>query len=397
MIPIVEAERRILSAVQVGTTELVPWQRAHGRVLREAIRADRPSPPFDRIMMDGYALAIDAWRKGRREFVVQETVGAGYQAPELQSPDDALEVMTGGVLPPGCDFVVPMEWCRRDGDRLTVTPPSTAQVDAGLYVHARASDGPAGRTVLEAGVRLDPATLAVATTEGATTLTVTRKPRVALVTTGDEVVRPEEEPKDWQIRGSHGAALSALVAQWGPVEWSHTHAVDDEGALRATLSQALDGSDILLTVGGVSRGKWDLVPGVLQELGVEERLHRVAQRPGKPIWFGVREAQLVFGLPGNPVSALCSARRHLWPALDRWSGMSEASQPMVRLDQAVATLSGAVRFVPVTANGPHCTPIAPQNSGALHALAGTIGFVECPANEGNIPADSPLPFFGWNR
>ncbi len=397
MISVAEAQQRIEEAVRLGPAEDCPWTQAHGRVLRASIRADRPSPPFDRIMMDGFALASGAWADGQRSFEIQQSVGAGHEAPPLRSPDGALEVMTGGTLPSGCDLVVPVEWCTTEGNHLRISPPESAILEAGLYIHARGSDGDAGRIVLEEGTRLGPAALAVAVTEGATTLRVNRKPRIYLLTTGDEVVLPEATPQPWQIRGSHAAALSALCAQWGPMEWTHAHVGDEEEALRAAIANALDTCDLLITVGGVSRGKWDLVPGVLGSLGVEEKLHRVAQRPGKPIWFGVRDQQLVFGLPGNPVSALCSARRYLWPALDQWCGVRPVAPPLAILGDAIERLPHAVRFVPVHADGAKVLPILPRNSGALHALTRSTGFVECPPGSEPITAGTELPYYPWTR
>lgn len=395
MITVAEADRRIAATVQRGPSEPCALEHAHGRWLHTAVRADRPSPPFDRVMMDGFALAHEGWRDGRRNFEIQGSVGAGHQSPALSTTAHVIEVMTGGVLPEGCDAVLPVEWCSQTGDRVHVD--STREVNAGLYVHRRASDGEAGRVVIEAGTRLDPAALAVAATEGAVELSVNRRPRIYLLTTGDEVVDVAAQPADWQIRGSHAHALRALLETWGSFEWMHEHTADKAEDLRACLSRGLDFGDVLLTVGGVSRGRWDLVPKVLGDLGVVKHLHRVAQRPGKPLWFGTRHAQLVFGLPGNPVSALCSARRYVWPALDRWAGAEVPPPPRIVLDSAVEPLPDAARFVPVRRTAERYAPVPPQNSGSLHALVATDGFVECPPQADAIAAGTPLPYFGWNR
>jgi molybdopterin molybdotransferase len=393
MISVAEAELRILEAVEPGPVERCALQASAGRILRSPLRADRASPPFDRVMMDGYAIAQSAFDQGRRDFTIQGTVAAGEPAPALKTVDQAIEVMTGGVLPEGCDTVIPVEWCQNRDEQIHIEAPRS--VHAGLYVHEFASDGEAGRVVLEAGSRLDPPALAVAANEGAASIRVTRRPRIFLLTTGDEVVAANARPEPWQIRGTHEHALGGLFASWGPCEFRHAHARDEESELKHRLKDGIDFADVVLTVGGVSRGKWDLVPEVLEELGVERRFHRVAQRPGLPLWFGARSRQLVFGLPGNPVSALCSARRYVWPALDRWAGLTSTPVPRVRLTQALDPLPDATRFVPVRLADDGAIASTPRTSGSLHALAGTHGFVECSPGSKPIAATTALPYFGW--
>ncbi len=393
MITVDEAARIILAtATPIAPVECA-LREAHGRILRSDVRADRPAPPFDRVMMDGIAIRFDEWREGHREFAVQAAVRAGVAPPECRARC-AIEVMTGGVLPPGCDTVIPVEWTERHGDRvrLTDSEPRAATLQRGAFVHPCGVDGAAGRTVLAAGVRLGPCELAVAATEGAVTLHVNRVPRVCIVTTGDEVVPADTQPEPWQIRGSHAVALEALLAEHGAVHCSNRHARDDDDDLRAALGKALDGYDVLLVTGGVSMGRWDRVPAVLGEVGVEKRFHTVAQRPGKPMWFGTRGSTVVFGLPGNPLSALACARRYVVPWLDHFRGatlpVTRRVRCQVRNDSAMTT------FHSVVMRGESVELLSPRNSGDLHALVGSDGLVECPPSNGQA-ADGLLSFYAW--
>jgi molybdopterin molybdotransferase len=395
MITVDEAARIILSTAEPALPVECALREAHGRVLRADVRADRPAPPFDRVMMDGIAIRFDEWREGHREFAVQAVVPAGVAPPECRARC-AIEVMTGGVLPPGCDAVLPIEWTERDGDRVRITSahPRADELKRGSFIHACGVDGDAGRIVLGEGQRLGPCELAVAATEGAVTLRVNRVPRVCIVTTGDEVVPAEVQPEPWQIRGSHAVALGALLAEYGAVHCSERHARDNDDALREVLGKLIDDSDVLLVTGGVSKGRWDRVPAMLGSLGVEKRFHAVAQRPGKPMWFGTRGATVVFGLPGNPLSVIACARRYVVPWLDRFRGAHVAVTRRVRCQ--VRSDGAMTTFHPVVIRGESVEVLSPRNSGDLHALVGSDGLVECPPSGGDsIETNSLFSFYGW--
>ncbi|MDZ4199098.1 MAG: hypothetical protein U1E27_07425 [Kiritimatiellia bacterium] len=208
MISVAEAERRMLEQVSPLPPEVCPLEAASGRVLREAVMAARPAPPFDRVMMDGYALSVAAWKAGRRDYLVQTTVPAGVPPPSLADSNGAIGVMTGGVLPKGADWVVPVEWCERQAERIQIRAPSEVEPSSGLYIHAAGCDGPAGRTVLPPGVRLGPCEMAVLATENRSSVSCSPKPRIRLITTGDEVVPVGGAARPWQIYGSHAIAAS---------------------------------------------------------------------------------------------------------------------------------------------------------------------------------------------
>ncbi len=389
MITVAEAADRIAAAVAPGDTEVVGLVQAAGRVLRQAVLADAPAPPFDRVMMDGVALAAADWSP-RRRYRLLPGAPAGHSPPPRPDAESVVAVSTGGVLPPGCDCVAPREWLEETDAGLRIVPPAGTTLEPGRFVHARASDGPAGRQVLPPGLLLGAAELAVAATEGAVRLTVNRPPRIHLLTTGDEVVPPDCRPGPAQIRGSHAVALATLLQNWGETQFTHRHLPDQPEALRDAIGEALDRADMVLLTGGVSRGDYDFVPPLLTAHGVTCLFHRVAQKPGKPLWFGRRETTLVFGLPGNPNSALVCARRYVIPALARWRGGDTPAALPSAVRRLPPRLTELTHFVPFRANDGGWLAAPAATSGSLHALAGTHGFAECPPS-----ADEPVNLHLW--
>ena len=394
MISVDQAWRDLEGILSLSPACRVPLASAHGRVLRKAIRADRDAPPFDRVMMDGFAFSSSA--DPEQGFLMQASIPAGTVPPELLSPDHCIEVMTGGLLPPGCDLVVPVEDIAKGRGELRIASASVTW-KAGTFVHHRASDVHRGEEVLSAGTRLTAPRLAVAATEGAGELCVNLPPRIHLISTGDEVVPLESEVLPHQIRASHAVALEALLGSWGQVTWRSVHAPDDPEAIAKEIASGLERADVLLLTGGVSMGKWDLVPDLLTAAGVAPLFHRIAQKPGKPLWVGKKNETLVFGLPGNPISALLCARRYLWPALDAAAGAKVTPVPRRPILDELRPFPRFTRFVPVVEEAEGLRLLAIQNSGHLHGLAGSDGFVECSPGEQTLLPGTRLPFFSWTR
>jgi molybdopterin molybdotransferase len=353
-ISVAEAERLIQRARRPAPTVRVPLAEAAGCVLREPLRADRPLPPFDRVTMDGIAIEFRAWRQGCRQFQIEGVQAAGQPALRRRAPDGCLEVMTGAVLPAGCDTVIPVEDLTLQANQAIVA----GNVDAGQFVHRTGSDASRGAMLIPAGKVLDGPAIAVAASVGKTHLHVQKTPSFAIVSTGEELVDVGERPLPHQIRLSNAHALAASLRLHGfpDVTIYRTGDVPPAGVLRAALR-----ADIVLLTGGVSKGRFDAVPAMLKELGVREVFHRVRQRPGKPLWFGVRGRQLVFGLPGNPVSCLVCLHRYLF----------EPTEITIRrpLSRGATTL-----FRPVCAG----EPVGINTSGDFADLAKSDGFVEVP-------------------
>ena len=374
-ITVVEAERRLAAVAPQFPESTVVLSNAHGRILREDLVADRPFPLFDRVTMDGIALSFAVWQSGRCEFKITGTQAAGRPALTLPAADTCIEVMTGAVLPVGTDCVVPVEDIEvRDG-RATVT----GNVAPHQCIHFAGSDKKRGDMLVRAGTRLSAAEIAVAATIGKTTLRVSRLPTVAVISTGDELVNVDAEPAPHQIRCSNAHAIRAALA--GIAKSMLMHLPDEQIALRAGLQTALETADMVLVTGGVSRGRLDLVPETFESLGVQKLFHRVRQRPGGPMWAGkTARGQLVFGLPGNPVSTLVTLYRYVLPLL------APVPVLMACLDEKVSAVG--VQFVLVRVRCEdgrlRAKPVDFNTSGNLAALVAADGFVQVEEGGGTV-------------
>jgi molybdopterin molybdotransferase len=311
-----EARARVLAAVQAAPVsglvgpELVPLERAHGRTLASAIVADSAWPVTDRAAMDGFAVATGGagLAAGATLPVVGESL-AGKPWPAPLSAGSAIRIMTGAVVPAGADAVVPVE---QTSGFAGATVQVAAAVRTGQHVRPAGSELRAGSQVLRAGTRLRAAEIGVLAVLGHTRVPVVVPPRVAIVATGDEVVPADRVPLPHQVRESNSWALAAQVHECGGVAERLGIAPDEAAPLRAMLQRGLVAADVLVTIGGVSKGSHDLVHGTLGELGVRTEFHGLDLKPGKPTFFGVvdagasgerRRARYVFGLPGNPASS----------------------------------------------------------------------------------------------
>ncbi len=396
-IAIAEADRRLESYRGIFPEETVPLSQAAGRVLREPIAADRPYPPLDVVRMDGVAIAYRVWESGAREFPIAGLAKAGEARQILAHPSGCIEVMTGAPCPEGCDTVIPYEEIRRYEGRALA---HTAHPRPGQHVDAGGSQCDSGQVLVAARVRLTAPRLAVAASVGKSALRVTRLARIAVVATGDELVEVETAPLPHQIRLSNPFGLGALLRTLAEIRVET--AGDDPARLSELFGRCLESADMLLVTGGVSAGKLDFVPEVLGRLGVKPVFHRLAQKPGKPLWFGVSPAgQPVFGLPGNPVSALVCARRFVVPLLQFNSGLNPFSPvPQIRLAADIRSWERGTLFVPVALRAEEAgwltaVPQPTQGSGDFTRLGDSDGFVEIPAGRGVVRAGEAAPYYAW--
>jgi molybdopterin molybdotransferase len=307
--------------------------------------------------------------------------------------------MTGAALPRGVDTVVPIERVRRTGAAASVTP--DAIVKAEQFVHRRASDRTAGSVVLRAGTRLGPPEMAVLAGAGAPSALVTDLPRIAVVSTGDELVEPGKPLLPHQIRSTNDRAIEACLTarQLGIVTRARLR--DNAGALAVALDRLDNDFDVLVLSGGISMGKFDFVPSVLTELGARLVLHKIEQRPGRPMWFGVSaRGKPIFALPGNPVSTLVCATRYVVPALRQAAGLPAQRAELVELTAPIEASPTLTLFTPVTLSSTPratlcATPHPTNTSGDFVTLAGTDGFVELAAKQGSYPAGTIARLFRW--
>lgn len=371
---------------------------AVGRVLREPVAADRDLPPHDRVTMDGIAVAAAALERGGQALLVEGEARAGEPRKRLRDPArGAVRVMTGAVLPAGCDTVVRSEDLRLDGSRAWLQP--QAPIVPGQNVHRRGSDTRAGAAVLAPGRRISAADVAVLASVGRGQVAVGARPRVAVISTGDELVDVGQPIAAHQVRRSNGYTVAAALAELGYAA-APRHLPDDPDRLTAGVGDALRGHDVVITTGAVSQGSADFLPGVFARLGVERYLHGVRQRPGKPLWIGgTASGKRVFALPGNPVSVMACLRRYVVPFLAAAEGGAAPPAQQAALAEAVRFAPPLTLFLPVllqAAGGAlRARPAPAQNSGDFLALVGTDGFVELAATQAEFPAGSVVPLHPW--
>jgi molybdopterin molybdotransferase len=378
-----QAEELIGQHLQCLPIESLPLAQCAGAVLRENIYAERDAPPFDRVAMDGIALDSTTVSGGVRRLHIQATQAAGDSPLVLSSRTSCIEVMTGAVLPTGCDCVVAVEEIAiRDGHAELAHGVS---VEAGQNVHRRGSDTRQGTLLVNAGVRLRSPEIAIAAAAGMPRIRVSSQPMLAVISTGNELIEPGEPVLPHQVRRSNAYAIVTELRAHGFQRVADDHITDDLAELKRRLKFHLETHDVLVLSGGVSMGKFDLVPKALDDLGVRPVFHKVAQRPGRPMWFGVANSgAAVFALPGNPVSTLVCLRRYVVPALFASLGQTPAATPeKIALAAPVTVTVPLTFFLPVRLElddwgRPWAVPQPTNGSGDFTALAGTDGFVELP-------------------
>ena len=393
MITVAEASEIILSNTSEFKSEQVSLNLAHRRILRQDLIADRPFPPFDRVTMDGIAVNLEG---GLQElYAVEGVASAGSSKTRLSKPGACIEVMTGAMLPEGCDTVIRYE--DLDIDEISKTARILAKnIRQGQNIHREGSDRTQGSILVKAGSLVDASVISVAATVGASKLQVSKMPRTMVISTGDELVSIESEPRPFQIRQSNGPGIKTVLESHA-VHADLEHISDDRQRIKNRLSQIVADYDLVVLSGGVSMGKFDYVPVTLQELGTTEIFHRIKQRPGKPLWFGVHPGGcVIFGLPGNPVSSFLCTHRYVLPWIKASLGLSIQPYPSVILDSTIRFDKELTYFAQVSSYWQneeyYATPIEGNGSGDLANLCDADGFVELPADRQVFEAGERFPF-----
>ena len=340
-----EALEMVLAHAPLLGAETVPLAEALGGVLAEAVAADIDLPPFDKSAMDGYAVRRDDVARLPAELAMIEELPAGAAPTRALAPGACAKIMTGAPVPPGADAVIPVE----DTEPLPGGRVRILRAGGRPNICLRGEDTRRGATVLEPGHVVGPAEIGLLASVGRERVAVGRRPRVAVLATGDELVPPGAVPGPGEIRNSNSSILMAACRRAGVLADDLGVARDNKADLRARIGEGLR-RDVLLVSGGISMGDWDLVPEVFDELGVAVRFSKVKMKPGKPTLFGTRGERLIFGLPGNPVSTLVAFRVLVWPALRKMMGHPEPAPPPI---EAVLTDKASVRgdrmsFVPAS-------------------------------------------------
>lgn len=391
MIPFREALDLLLENAPRLDAETCLLENTSGRVLRQEIRADRAFPPFDRVMMDGYALRL-AELDSVREYLVTGSAPAG--SPRAFLTEDAaccLEVMTGAPLPDGADCIVPVELTKQtEGGGIVVNSDFTPT--PGLFIHRAGSDAAEKEVLLRAGILLGSREIGVAASCGAAVMQVSKQPRITLLPTGDELVAVDSSPAPHQIRQSNGHAIRSALHGAGYPSLLGDTLRDDTGA--DGLRVHLESSDWLILTGAISKGARDFIPSALEKLGCRKLFHGVAQRPGKPAgcWIGPG-GQMIVALPGNPVSALTGLHAFLLPALAAASGLILPGQRMVVSAEPLTCLPDMTWHLPVLLGSDGRAQAAPTgNSGDFIGLLRSDGFVTLPPR-GTL--QTAYPFTPW--
>ncbi|HMG91148.1 MAG TPA: molybdopterin molybdotransferase MoeA [Chryseolinea sp.] len=309
MVNVGEASSIVFKHLCVPAIETVSFDLAINKVLAETVVADRDLPPCDRVTMDGIAVQFSSWEQGRREFAVEGVQAAGAVRNGLKSSDNCLEVMTGAIMPDGTDAVVPYEHLEISNGTARIKE----KVLKGQNIHTQGQDAKKGSSLLGAGMLLGAAEIAVLAAVGKRNVNVFAFPTTAVISSGDELVEIDAQPGMQQVRRSNSYAIEAAMKTLG---WNATlhHLPDDKDKMVTAMKKIAETSKVIILSGGVSKGKFDYVPAVLEEIGVRKLFHRVNQRPGKPFWFGASDKGVtVFALPGNPVSTYMCFYRYIRP------------------------------------------------------------------------------------
>jgi molybdopterin molybdotransferase len=372
-----EARECVLrNARRGGATELVRLLEAAGRVLAEDITADRDYPPFPRSARDGFAVRAEDLPGELR--VVGE-VRAGDVFNGSLRPGEAVEIMTGAPLPAGADAVVMIEHTTREDEKIHID----RTLRSGENYSPQGTEARSGQTVLSSGCRLGFAHIAGLAMVGRECVTVYRKPRIAILPTGDEIVEVGERPLSFQIRNSNALSLAAQVVRAGGDPEVLPIARDNYESTQSLIERGLQ-ADLLLLSGGVSAGKYDIVETVLADLGAEFYFDRVKIQPGQPLVYGSAQGKQFFGLPGNPASTMVTFEIFARAAVELLSGANEALLPLLRakLSKELRHKPGLTRFLPahVSADGSTVAPETWHGSGDIPALARANAFLVADAN-----------------
>jgi molybdopterin molybdotransferase len=398
MVRVEEAEKIILQQSKDFGTEIIPFDSCEGRVLAENIFADRDMPPFNRVIMDGIAIHIDAFKNGIRSFKIKATQSAGEQPCEIENDDECIEIMTGAVLPATTNAVVPYEEIEiKDGEAILKT--NTVLIHQNI--HRKGIDKKQNEMLVEANQLITPPIITIAATVGKTILQVKKNPTVLIISTGDELVAIHEQPTMFQIRSSNNYTVRAVLKEYG-LRANLLHLPDKPDIIIQQLEGCIHEYDVIILTGGVSMGKFDHIPAALEKLKVQQLFHKVLQRPGKPFWFGTHaRGAIVFAFPGNPVSTWMCFHRYFLPWLKRSWG--------IKMNKSYAILNTNFVFKPslqyflqiklhVSEKGELCAdPVTGHGSGDFVNLLETDAFMELPVERSDFKKGEVFPIWPFKQ
>jgi len=370
----------ILDCTEDFGTESIPFLESTGRILKENVYADRDFPPFDRVSMDGVAINIDAFNQGQFQFKIEGIQGAGSPQLTLKDAKNCIEAMTGTMLPKNTNAVIQYELTDTKNGVVTL---NTNDVKYYKNIHKRGLDCTEGTVLIAQNKVISAAEIGVLATVGKAQVKVAKQPKICIISTGDELVEVDQTPLPHQIRRSNVFTLVALLKRLN-LNTDTLHIKDDKTLLKQKVKEVLNKYDVLMFSGAVSKGKFDFIPDVLNDLGVAKRFHRVKQKPGKPFWFGEKESKKVFAFPGNPVSTFVSCLKYFYPWYYKSIGVEIPVEKAI-LASDFKFKSPLTYFLQVkleNKNGYlYAQPLMGNGSGDLANLALADAFIELPGEE----------------
>ena len=383
MINVEQAQSIIKAKSLIVSVERIEIEKSLGRICKESIFADRDFPPFNRVTMDGLAVCFN---EKSNAWPIENIQFAGQAQLILQNPKAGIEAMTGAMLPLGTDTIIRYEDIdiqQVNGQKIAKLKSPFPIINQGQNIHRQGSDRQKGELLIPENTIFSPAEIAVAASVGASQILVATQPKVAIISTGDELIDVSENPLPYQIRKSNGLMLSTALQSFG-ITAQLFHLQDDIMLLTESIGKILAQYDVLILSGGVSAGKADFIPQVLESLGVVKYFHQVAQRPGKPFWFGTSvDDKMVFALPGNPVSTFVCFLKYVCPIL---SPAARFQPPKAALATSITFKPNLTYFVPVRVECDQtgrniAYPLAGNGSGDFTNLLEANAFLELPKEE----------------
>ncbi|WP_447642786.1 MULTISPECIES: molybdopterin molybdotransferase MoeA [Chitinophagaceae] len=398
MITVEQAEQIIQSQTKDFGVEEIPYQNALGRVLAENLCADRDLPPFNRPTVDGIAIDFSIYNNGLRSFKIKATQAAGENPVAITAKDECVEIMTGAALDDSVNTVVRYEDIDIADGTATI---KNIEIRKGQNIHPRGKDKKQDDIVANADCIITPALIGLAASIGKTKLLVKKLPRIAVVTTGDEIVSAEAMPTPYQLRRSNGIVIKSVLEKY-KLNVDLLHLKDDAELIKNKLTRCLNDYDILLMCGGVSMGKFDYVPQALEELGVKKLFHKVQQRPGKPFLFGNYEnRKLIFAFPGNPVSVFMCLYRYFIPWLESCLEIKSQQPEYAVLQNNIHFPYPLQYFAQVKLNINNegkllAIPVNTNGSGDFSNLIYTDAFMELPLDKNEFKKDEVYKVWRYN-
>lgn len=385
----------ILTQTEDFGVEKIDFIDSIGRILKEEVVADRDFPPFHRASMDGIAITVEPFNKGIRQFKIEGVQAAGSPQLTLEDPNNCIEVMTGAMAPVNSEAVIPYELVEiKNG----VAKVNTNDIKYFQNIHRKGLDRKKEDILISKNTIISAAEIGVLATVGKNTVQVARNPKVMLISTGDELVEIDQTPADYQIRRSNIHTLVAILDRIN-IKADTVHIADDKPLLKQKIEKILNNYDVLLFSGAVSKGKFDYLPEVLDELGVEKLFHKVRQRPGKPFWFGKKEDTTVFAFPGNPVSTFVSCMKYFYPWFQRSTGLNSQNNNFAILAKDFNFKPDLTYFLQVKLENKNgqllANPIAGHGSGDLANLVDNDAFIELPTGKQSFSKGEVFPLIEY--